>query len=141
MSLFSQSDAIFAVTIPTVPCSCPQKASINSPNFTTIHAGFLLNSISSVFECKYHRKLYKFCNTVDFVTVAQFCHYRNENALPVNVRTVSQLSDHVTWRSVLLRPFQNYFSSLVVQFGCKNSAKVGKVSPYAYSTSLPYMPD
>ena len=96
MSLFSQSDAIFAVTIPTVACSCPKKASINSPNFKRIHVGFLLNSISSILESKYRLKLYKFCNTVDFVPVTQFRHYRNENAPPVNVRTVSQFSDHVT---------------------------------------------
>ena len=145
MSLFSQSDAIFAVTIPTVPCSCPQKASINSPNFTSIHVGFLLNSISSILESKFRRKLDKFRNTVDFVPVTQFRHYRNENALPVNVRTVSQLSDHVTWSwcgvRFLSRHFRIIFQVWSEQFGCKNSSKVGKVSPYAYSTSLSYMPD
>ena len=97
MSLFSQFDAIFSVTIPTVPCcSCPKKASINSPNFTRIHVGFLINSISSVFEYKSRQKLNKFCNTVNFVPVTQFRHFRNGNALPVNVGTVSQSSDHVT---------------------------------------------
>jgi len=119
MSLFSQSDAIFSVTTPTVPCcSCPKKTLINYRNFTRIHVGFLLHSISSVLEGKYRRKLDKFCNTVDFVSVTQFRHFRNENALPVKVRTVSQLNDHVTWswRSVrfLSRHFVIIFSSLVV---------------------------
>ena len=146
MSLFSIW-CYFSVTIPTVPCcSCPKKASINPPNFTRIHVGFLLHSISSVFECKYWRELDKFCNAVvlfpslNFVISVTKTPFRWMFELWAN-QAITSHHVIVTCVRFVFRHFWIIFQVCSCSLDAKNSSKVGEVSPYAYSTSLPDMPD